>query len=184
MSPSKKVMAMKLCNVQKRLMEQDIESSTVEYLIPLIFKECLRENLTFWFSFLEDCAILNLRDIVHENYELNIRYHYTTAPLSAERIDAVKSELLMNVFLITKAATDVIGDKKENVKEATGATAHFYNIRDSNIVPPTPIRIAIEECEKKNEEVTRKNLENKLNLGQMTQEKRRQCIAYLKSMEA
>lgn len=181
MSTSKKVMAMKLANVQKRLMERDIESSTVEYLIPLIFKECLKENLTFWFSFLEDCAILNLRDIVHENYELNIRYHYVCAPLTAERIDSVKSELLMNVFLITKKAASVTDAEPEPKKTNTMA---FYEIQESNLVPPSAIRVAIELCEKNNEPVTRKNVEKKLELGQMTQEKRRQCIAYLKSMGA
>ena len=95
MSQSKFIMAKKLCKVQKRLMEVKIEEFTLENLLPLIFQECLKENLTFWFNFIEDAAVLNLRDVEHENYELNIRHHYANAPLSQENIDAVKLNLLV-----------------------------------------------------------------------------------------
>ena len=177
MSKSKTVMAGKLCNVQKRLMEQDIESSHVHVLIPLIFKECLRENLTFWFSFMEDCAVLNLRDIVHENYELNIRYHYPSAPISAERIDAMKSELLMNAFLITKEST------KMDVASSAPNKGPETKIQESSMVPPTSIRTVMAMLEKNNEPITKKNIEHYLQLDKMSTDNRRRCIAYLKQME-
>lgn len=181
MSKSKTVMAGKLCNVQKRLMEQNIESSQVHVLIPLIFKECLKENMTFWFSFLEDCAILNLRDINHENYELNIRYHYPSAPISAERIDALKSELLMNVFLITKEATKIenIAASKKPIQKEDGT-----KIQESNMVPPTSIRTVMSMLEKNNEPITKKNIERYLQMDKMSTDNRRRCIAYLRQMEA
>ena len=56
-------------------------------------------------------------------------------------------------------------------------------IQESNIVPPSSIRIAIDECEKQGEPVTRKNVESKLNLKGMNKIKRRQCIAYLRDMK-
>lgn len=180
MSKSKTIMAGKLCKVQQTLMAKEIESSKVEYLVPLIFKECVQEDMTFWFSFLEDCAILNLRDIAHENYELNIRYHYTSAPISAEKIDAIKIELLMNVFLITKEAS-VMDIYKED--EPAPETPKEQAISESKLVPPTSVRTVINLLEKNNIPVTKKNIESELHLDKMSSEKRRRCIAYLRSME-
>ena len=74
MSTSKFIMACKLSNVQQKLMAVTIEDMSLDGLLPLIYKECLKENLTFWFNFMEDACVLNLRDIEHENHELNIRY--------------------------------------------------------------------------------------------------------------
>ena len=69
MSESKFIMAKKLAIIQRRLMGMNITESDYDSLLPLIFKECIKDNLTFWFNFMEDAAVLNLRDIEHENYE-------------------------------------------------------------------------------------------------------------------
>lgn len=155
MSNSKFIMAKKLQRVQVALMEEKISSTQLQVLLPLIFKKCLKENMTFWFNFLEDACDM-------ENYKLQV---------------------LLNAFLITPGENPI-----ENASSATMDETHQEEtvdkpIQESNLVPPSAVRAAIELCEKNNEPVTRKNVENKLNLGQMSQDKRRQCIAYLRSME-
>lgn len=177
---SKVIMAHKLHEVQKNLMGKKFERLSLDYILPLIFEECGKQNMAFWFNFLEDSCVLNLRDTVHENYELNIRYAYQCSPVSIEKVNEYKRVVLINTFLITSASRDVVSSAKkdeENIKHEDKP------IQESNIVPPAAIRVAMEECEKLGEPVTRKNVELKLNLKAMSQEKKSQCIAYLRDME-
>lgn len=176
---SKVIMVCKLHEVQKNLMGKKFESLTLDHILPIIFRECHEQNMTFWFNFLEDACVLNLRDIRHENYELNIRYAYENAPSNIEKINEYKLIVLINTFLITSDPIDIVASsaKKEETNKHEDKP-----IQESNIVPPSAIRVAMEECEKNNEPITRKNLESKLNLKAMSQDKMRQCIAYLRDM--
>lgn len=185
MVASKLIMAKKLCNVQIELMGRKFDSVTLDTILPIIFKECLKQNMTFWFNFLEDACVLNLRDVEHENYELNIRQYYQALPIQQSDMENYKLQVLLNAFLITPGENPI-----ENASSATTNNEERHSeetvdkpIQESNLVPPSAVRVAIELCEKNNEPVTRKNVENKLNLGQMSQDKRRQCIAFLRSME-
>lgn len=177
MSNSKFLMAQKLQKVQIELMQEEISETSLDVLLPLIFQKCLEENLTFWFNFLEDAIVLNLRDVANENYELNIRYAYHSIPTTANEIEAYKVNVLLNAFLITtQSHVASSAPQKEEHSEKP--------IKESNQVPPSAIRVAIDELEKAGMEITRKNVEGQLNLKQMSQDKRRQCIAYLRDMEA
>ena len=188
MVASKLIMAKKLCNVQIELMGRKFDSVTLDTILPIIFKECLKQNMTFWFNFLEDACVLNLRDVEHENYELNIRQYYQTAtiPNSGHVMENYKLQVLLNAFLITPGENPIenTSSATTNKKDETHQEETVDKpIQESNLVPPSAVRVAIELCEKNNEPITRKNIENKLNLGQMSQDKRRQCIAFLRSME-
>ena len=180
MSQSKFIMAKKLQKVQLDLMQMEISKISYDVLLPLIFKKCYENNLTFWFNFLEDAAVLNLRDVEHENYELNIRHHYANAPLSQENIDAVKLNLLVNAFLVTTAKEVIDMPMKENPEPNK---VQEKPIKESNLVPPTSIRTVIDMLEKNGEQVTRKSIQEYLQMDKMSTDNRRRCIAYLKSME-
>lgn len=182
MSQSKFVMAKKLQKVQLELMQMEISKISYDVLLPLIFKKCYENNLTFWFGFLEDAAVLNLRDVEHENYELNIRHHYANAPLSQDNIDAIKLNLLVNVFLVT-TAKEVIDLPIKNSENHEPNKVHDKPIKESNLVPPTSIRTVIDMLEKNGEPVTRKTIQEYLQMDKMSTDNRRRCIAYLKSME-
>ena len=179
MSESKLTMQRKLGNVQRALMGKRFEDISLHSLLPVIFEECLKEKIVFWFNFIEDSCVLNLRDTRFDNYELNIRQHIGNIPSAS--VDDIKVTVLCNAFLIVPNETAInVGSsaQKETVKEDKDKP-----ITTSNIVPPSAIRVAIEECEKQGEPITRKNIESKLNLKGMTQDKRRQCIAYLRDMK-
>ena len=180
MSQSKFIMAKKLQKVQLDLMQMEISKISYDVLLPLIFKKCYENNLTFWFNFLEDAAVLNLRDVEHENYELNIRHHYANAPLSQENIDAIKLNLLVNAFLVTTAKEVIDMPMKENPELNK---AQEKPIKESNLVPPTSIRTVIDMLEKNGEPVTRQSIQQYLQMDKMSSDNRRRCIAYLKSME-
>ena len=113
---------------------------------------------------------------VHENYELNIRYHYQSAPVSAERIDSTKSELLKNVFLITETT------KLNDASSAQEVKSEEKPIQESNMVPPASIRAVIDMLEKNNEPVNKKSIQKYLHMDKMSTEHRRKCIAYLNQM--
>lgn len=186
MSESKTFMARKLSRVQEILMGMEFEDTDLHTILPIIFKECRKENMTFWFNFIENSCVLNLRDTKRDNYELNIRQYIG----NSENNDfaSIKRQVLCNAFLLTVKAhpiktaenTPNMGAIAKAVKEQQKRDA---KILESTIVPPSAIRVAMEECEKQNEPINRKNIENKLNLKSMSQDKRRQCIAYLKDME-
>ncbi|MBQ6350245.1 MAG: hypothetical protein IJI42_04885 [Methanobrevibacter sp.] len=175
MSNSKFIMAKKLQRVQVALMEEKISSTQLQVLLPLIFKKCLKENMTFWFNFLEDACVLNLRDVEHENTELNIRYAYPSVPLGEKGLDKFKETLLVNAFLITKSSVKV------NV--ASSAREEETRIIDSDEVMPASIRKAIEKIQKKGIPVTVDTIRNHLQLSKMSTSNRIECNRYLKKME-
>lgn len=185
MSTSKFTMAQKLQKVQVALMEDEISSTQLQVLLPLIFKKCLEEKMTFWFNFLEDACVLNLRDVEHENTELNIRYAYQHIPFDDEKLSYYKESLLINTFLITKKPYEFKLDM-DNVTIASSVEEETLDeppIKESKLVPPTSIRTVIDMLEKNKEPVTRKSIQKYLQMDKMSTDNRRRCIAYLKSME-
>ena len=60
---------------------------------------------------------------------------------------------------------------------------HGQPIKQSSAVPPTSIRTVIDMLEKNGEPVTRKSIQEYLQMDKMSTDNRRRCIAYLKSME-
>lgn len=174
MSQSKFCMARKLQKVQVSLMEEEISSTQLTVLLPLIFKKCIEEKMTFWFNFLEDACVLNLRDVEHENTELNIRYAYSDVPFDEKKMTSYKEKILINAFLVTESQVEI--NSVSSVKEETP-------IKESKLVPPTSIRTVMEMLEKNNEPVTRKSIQKYLQMDKMSTDNRRRCIAYLKSME-
>lgn len=175
MSQSKFIMAQKLQRVQVALMEEEISSTQLNFLLPLIFKKCLEENMTFWFNFLEDACVLNLRDVEHENTELNIRYAYSTMPIDENKIDYYKETLLINAFLITKSSVNINVASSENTEDET-------QILNSDEVMPKSIRKAIEKIQKKGIPVTPEAIRNHLPLSKMSTSNRIECNRYLKKM--
>lgn len=171
MSNSKFVMAQKLQRVQLALMNTEISETSLDVLLPLIFQECCKEKLTFWFNFLEDCIVLNLRDVEHENYELNIRCAYQSTPLDARKEDYYKEAVLINAFLITKKSTKINSDKNER------------GIISSDEVMPQAIRIAIDKLKAKGVPVTPEAILNHLPTGEMSNDHRIKCNKYLKKMK-
>lgn len=177
MSQSKFIMAQKLNNIQKSLMSMTIDDMDINTLIPLIFEECQKESITFWFNFIEDSLVLNLRDIEHENYELNIRYYipeYKNMPESVG-MDKAKQELLINAFLLTPKSLPNIASS-DNTKEDT--------LLSSDKPIPPHIREAIKTIEGKGIPVSVEAIHNHLPLGEMSNSARLECNNYLKEMEA
>lgn len=174
-------MYQRLSRVQCSLMGMDIPSVKLEDLLPLIFKECLRENLMFYFNFIENACVLNLRDIKDENLELNIRLYY---PNNAKDISCIglKEQILLNAFLLTTKGTPINASSDITTKESS-KKEDVPPIKESKLVPPTSIRAVIDILEKAGEPVTRKNIEQNLQLNKMSIDNRRRCIAYLRSME-
>ena len=168
---------LKLSRVQQKLMGMEISSVDLEDLLPLIFKECLEENLMFYFNFIENACVLNLRDLSDENLELNVRLYYPNDPgdISCKKL---KEQVLLNAFLLTKKSNTV-----EIVSSASEETQDVKPIQESNIVPPRAIRAAMEVIEKRGETPTKNLIEKELQLDKMSTDNRRQCIAYLKDMK-
>ena len=161
----------KLGNVQERLMGEEISSMDLEDLLPLIFKECLKENLVFYFNFVENACVLNLRDRSIENLELNIRLYYSDNLPSKK----LKEKVLCNAFLLTSQpnVASSADTKKDDEKQ----------IQESTIVPPRAIRAAMDTITARGDKVTKTALEKELQLNKMSTDNRRQCIAYLRDME-
>lgn len=170
---SRTTMYAKLSKVQERLMEKEISSLCLEDLLPLIFKECLKENLVFYFNFVENACVLNLRDKSIDNLELNIRLYYSDNTVSDKESTLLKEQVLCNAFLLTSQPNASSANTKGEEKQ----------IQESNIVPPRAIRAAMDTLTEKGETITRKNLEKELQLNKMSTDNRRQCIAYLRDME-
>ena len=172
---SKVIMACKLANVQKRLRGKSFGKFTLDDILPVVMEECFKENLVFWFNFLEDSVVLNLRDILQENYELNIRYAYESAPIQLTDAEHYKTLVLLNAFNLTH----------QEIKTASSATPKIDEkpIQESNIVPPRAIRAAMDTIKGRGDEVTKKAIEKELQFDKMSSDNRRQCIRYLKDME-
>ena len=178
MSNSKFIMAQKLQNVQVSLMAEEITEFGLSDLLQLIYQKCYEENLTFWFNFLEDSCVLNLRDVEHENTELNIRYAYPSIPLDMEHINYFKEMILRNAFLLTSNSVTISMPNDKAVAEEEPE-----KITMTDDVPPASIRAVMDMLEKNGEPINKKSIQQYLQLGRMSTENRRKCIAYLKNME-
>lgn len=177
MSTSKFIMAQKLNKVQVRLMSRDIEEYTLQSLIPLIFKECLEENLTFWFNVYENEVVLNLRDTGHENYELNIR-HYIGKIVDA---DKVKISLLKNTFLLTSEAHSLNEASSNTLKNNEDEVNN--TLISSEKLPPTPINKAIAQIQNKGLSINPSTIKNHVKWSQLSNNERIQCKNYINNME-
>ena len=174
MSHSKFIMAKKLHNIQRNLMGETINEETLDELIPLIFKACLKEKLTFWFNFLENELVLNLRDVEHENYELNIRQYY----IPNAKTDDLKKMVLVNTFLIVKKSVSL-----EQSDDASSQIKPDEPIIISGDKPVPPhIREAIETIQAKGIPVTPEAINNHLPTSKMSSSATMQCNKYLKEM--
>ncbi len=185
---NKNVMYQRLSNIQTSLMMQSISSMELEDLLPLIQRECLHENLMFYFNFIENACVLNLRDITSENRELNIRLYYPNNNDDEISIKKLKEQVLINAFLLTKKGTSLksSGDASSADIEETPKKEESPSktIQESNIVPPRAIRAAMDTITARGDEITKTALEKELQLNKMSTDNRRQCIAYLRDMEA
>ena len=173
MSGSKFNMAKKLHAVQEDLMIEEIQEFTLEYLLPLIMKACSKQKLMFWFNFIEDACVLNLRDVTHDNYELNIRYHYGTF----DNPENIKIETLKNAFILTEKSVEL-------EKASSAKRDEPLNIVSGDKPVPSHIRQAIQKLEAKGVPITVKGIKNHLPLNEMSNNSRIKCNAYLKRMEA
>ena len=172
---SKTGMYQKLCKVQQKLMAEEIKSIELKDLLPIIFEKCLEENMMFYFNFIENACVLNLRDISSDNMELNIRLYYPSDKIDCKLL---KEQVLINAFLLTKKASVI-----SIASSATKEEEQEKKIQVSNAVPPTSIRTVIDMLEKQGEPVNKKTIQQYLQLDKMSMDNRRRCIAYLKSME-
>ena len=177
MSESKFIMAKKLAGVQNNLMECEIQDKSLDSLLPLIMRECRKENMMFWFNFFEHEVVLNLRDIKHDNYELNIRQYYETLD-----IDEVKLQVLTNAFLLTHSK--MVLENNENSSALQKEESSDAHIISGDKVIPKPIRNAIDTIKSKGVEVNKTSIKNHVPWSQLSIDQRIKCTNYLKEMEA
>ena len=177
MSTSKFMMACKLSNVQQKLMAVPIDDLSLDGLLPLIYKECLQEKLMFWFNFMEDACVLNLRDIEHENHELNIRYAYEKPPINRADLEYYKYYVLINAFIITSNPVTLT-----SADESNRATVQ-QNIISSDKPVPKSINDAIKRIKSKGMPVTADTIRNHLPTSQMSTSETMKCNKYLKEMK-
>ena len=188
MSESKFVMAQKLHNVQENLMAKSIDFLKFEELLSIIFEECSKENLTFWFNFHEDYCVLNLRDIGHENYELNIRKAYVGVPITDESLIENKIQLLQNAFLLTEES--IVGSLAKTIAEPTIKSSDDEKdsvddlIFTSDKPIPSHVSNAIEKIKAKGIPVNRESLKNHIPWDKISTEQRIKCTEYLNEMGA
>ena len=176
MSESKFVMAKKLAGVQNNLMGCEIQDKSLDSLLPLIMRECRKENMMFWFNFFEHEVVLNLRDIKHDNYELNIRQYYETPD-----IDEVKLQVLTNAFLLTHSKMVLENNENSSALQEESSDAHIIS---GDKVIPKPIRNAIDTIKSKGVEVNKTSIKNHVPWSQLSTDQRIKCTNYLKEMEA
>ncbi|WP_407415745.1 hypothetical protein [Methanobrevibacter sp.] len=178
---SLKLIYHKISEIQKNLMGKNIEDYNLNTLIPLIFKECNKQNLMFFFNFVENACVLNLRDISEENMELNIRYHHGLEDIPEDIMDLLKVRLLCNTFLLINDSVDIgIPVPAENTPVEEKESAIISN--DKPV--PTHIRKAIDTIQAKGIPVTVEAIKNHLPLSKMSTSARMECNKYLKNMEA
>ena len=175
---SLKLIYHKISEIQKNLMGKTIEDYTLNILIPLIFKECIKQELMCYFNFVENACVLNLRDVSEENMELNIRYHHGYEDIPDEVMDMLKVRLLCNTFLLINDSVDVASS--ENIHESEKGSQIISN--DKPV--PSHIRKAIETIQAKGIPVTREAIQHHLPLGDMSTSASMECTMYLKEMEA
>ena len=165
----------RLCNVQRNLMSKDIEDNSLNNLLHLIFEECIKENMTFYFNFIENQVVLNLCDLLKEHNELHFRLSYSQDDMISD--NTLKIFLLENAFLLTSSGYDVASSVKQEPLDETP-------ILSSDEVMPKSIRKAVEKIQQKGIPVTPEAIRNHLPLGQMSTQNRIECNRYLKMMEA
>lgn len=186
MSESKFVMSKKLHNVQESLMAEEINPLKFEETLSLIFEECSKENLTFWFNFHEDYCVLNLRDIGHENYELNFRNAYVSVPITDEAIIENKIRLFENAFLLTRNAVE--GYSAKPMEEASEKEVNNDDIDEliftSEKPLPPHVSKAIDTITSKGIPVTKESLKNHIPWDKISTEQRIKCTEYLNEMGA
>lgn len=178
MSESKFVMAQKIYNVQKALMGVSIQDMSLDSLITLIFEKCSEENLTFWFNFIDNHCVLNLRDIKHENYELNIRQYYETI----EDIDSIKLQVLVNAFNLT--GDELTLENNEDSSALQEEETPDNKIISGDKVIPKPINEAIKKIKAKGVEVNKKSIRAHVQWNQLSTDQRIKCTNYLENMGA
>ena len=180
---SMKLIYHKISEIQKNLMGKKIEDYSLDSLIPLIFNECRNQNLMFFFNFVEKACVLNLRDVVEENMELNIRYHHDFEEITPEINEMLKVRLLCNTFLLISNPVNVASS--ENITKGDKTVEEKESTIISNDKPvPQHIRTAIETIKAKGIPVTREAIQHHLPLGEMSTSARMECNKYLKEMEA
>lgn len=177
MSESKFIMAKKLALVQNNLLECEIQDTNLDSLLPLIMRECRKENIVFWFNFFEHEVVLNLRDTQHENYELNIRQHYET-----HDIDEVKLQVLVNAFLLTTGKT--VLENNEDSSALQEEETPDNKIISGDKVIPKPINEAIKKIKAKGVEVNKKSIRAHVQWNQLSTDQRIKCTNYLENMGA
>ena len=179
MSNSKFVMAQKLSRVQLELMNETITDTSLDSLISLIFKACSKQDLCFWFNILENEVVLNLRDVSHENYELNIRRYYEVASFDGARMDELKKEVLINAFLITNESVSVsnVASSEQQETETTEGI-----ISTSKPTPPHVSEV-IKIIKSKGIPVTKEAINNHLPWNSMGSNARIKCERFLSEME-
>ena len=180
MSESKFVMAKKLYNIQKALMDMSIQDMSLDALITLIFEKCSLENITFWFNFYEHECVLNLRDIQHENYELNIRQYYETI----EDIDSIKLQVLVNAFNLTESSVSLEDNENSSALQEEENTEQNTTVISGDKITPKPIREAIRKIQAKGVEVNKKSIRAHVPWSQLSTDQRIKCTNYLEDMEA
>ncbi|MBO6274813.1 MAG: hypothetical protein J6M91_04625 [Methanobrevibacter sp.] len=183
MSESKRIMARKLYNVQRVLMDMEIQDFSLESLTSLIFNECSKENLCFWFNFIEETCVLNLRDIHHENYELNTRVHYDNALFNGISVDDLKVMAFKNTFLLTENKV-LLENNEASSENITKEETSDAKIISGDKVTPIPIRKAIEKIKGKGIDVTKEAIKNHVPWSQLSTDQMIKCTNYLNQMEA
>ena len=179
MSESKRVMDQKISNVTVALMGMEIQDFSLDNLLPLILKECLKENIYFRFSFVENTCVLNVRDRFHENYEVNQRLYYATPLFEGKTMDDIKVMVLCNTFLLTKDKYVLKDSSALPEKETQDST-----IISGDKVIPKPINEAIKKIKAKGVEVNKKSIRAHVQWNQLSTDQRIKCTNYLENMGA
>ncbi len=182
MSESKWIMEKKLHNVRLKLMGRKIQDFSLDSLTHLILKECDNEGLTFSWSFVEGACVLNIRNIHHDDWEINKRLYYNTPLFETYNVEAIQVKVLKNTFLLIKDARVL----KDNEASSENITKKEKTIIISGDKPtPKHIRDALDMLKAKgvpDEEITPEAIRNHLPTGKMSTSQVMECNKYLKQM--
>lgn len=165
----------KVADVQKVLMSKSFKTMDLDDLLPILSDECYKRELMFYFTFVEDTAILKIKEWDSKLGEINARLYYEnvlnlTSQTSNSQLDSLKMQLLRNTFLIT-----------------SNASSADIPIKETTAVPPRPIRDAEEHIRKRGVPVTKESIQNYLRrynpIKDMDQDTKKQVLTYLKEMK-
>ena len=179
MSESKFIMEKKLHNVKVRLMRMDIQDFSIDNLTSLVLKECIKEDLTFRFSFVEDACVLNIRNLTHEDWEINPRVYYNHPLFETLNLDDIKVMALKNTFLLTP--NEIILEDNEASSDITKQDS--LEIISGDKPMPSHISKAIEKIQAKGIPVTIEAIKNHLPRKEMSNDSLIKCNRYLNEME-